>query len=148
MISTRVRGRTAVVTVGVGSGTGARAAAIAGGIATRNTAPRSGSLVNPSSPPSARTIPRLIESPSPVPLPIGLVVKNGSNNRPWISRAIPRPVSAISMIAQPAPSVRVEIEIVWSSVCPSGIASQALTSRLRKTCASVAWFAITEGNGL
>src|SRR5712691_2540739 len=37
-----------------------------------------------------------ISSPSPVPWPTGLVVKNGSKIRSWISAGIPGPVSANS----------------------------------------------------
>ena len=44
-------------------------------------------------PPWLRTMPSVVLSPSPVPLPTSLVVKNGSNNFAWISGGMPVPVS-------------------------------------------------------
>ena len=40
-------------------------------------------------------MPRIVDNPKPVPLPTGLVVKNGSNIRSRISFGIPLPVSVI-----------------------------------------------------
>ena len=51
------------------------------GSATRNSVPLPSSLSNVISPPSAVTIRCQIARPSPVPTPIGLVVKNGVNIR-------------------------------------------------------------------
>src|SRR5436309_13067151 len=44
----------------------------------------------------ATMIARHSPSPKPVPCPGGFVGKKGSENRPWISGAIPMPVSATS----------------------------------------------------
>ena len=44
-------------------------------------------------PPDWLTMPKTIERPSPVPLPISFVVKNGSKMRAWVSWSIPQPVS-------------------------------------------------------
>ena len=56
-------------------------AAGARGSATRTVVPPPGRLSTTISPPSARTMPWQIESPSPVPTPWGFVVKNGSKIR-------------------------------------------------------------------
>ena len=45
------------------------------------------------SPPSWRTIPYTVESPIPLPLPMALVVKNGSKMWLRVSGVIPLPVS-------------------------------------------------------
>ena len=86
------------------------------------------------SPPSALRMPLQIQSPSPVPSPAGLVVKNGSKIRSRISGGIPPPVSRISTTAWPRPSVRVLTRISLRSVSPSGIACAAFSSRFRNTC--------------
>ncbi len=44
-------------------------------------------------PPDCRAKPYTIDSPRPVPLPIGLVVKNGSKARATTSGVMPVPVS-------------------------------------------------------
>ena len=44
-------------------------------------------------PPDWRTTPKTIDKPNPVPLPISLVVKKGSNARSMTSWLIPVPVS-------------------------------------------------------
>ena len=41
-------------------------------------------------------MPYTIDSPSPVPLPVGLVVKNGSNAISSVAASIPCPVSPTS----------------------------------------------------
>src|SRR3712207_3847310 len=53
------------------------------------------------SPPSPATMRRTMSSPSPVPSPISLVVKNGSKTRFWISRGMPGPPSTISTTTRP-----------------------------------------------
>jgi hypothetical protein len=62
----------------------------------RKAVPRPGSLLTLIVPPCASTIPWQRESPSPVPWPRGLVVKNGSKIRDWISAGMPGPLSATS----------------------------------------------------
>ena len=44
-------------------------------------------------PPDCFTIPYTVASPSPVPLPVGLVVKNGSKSRAIVALSMPHPVS-------------------------------------------------------
>ena len=44
-------------------------------------------------PPWLRTIVSAVESPSPVPLPVSFVVKNGSKMRLMTSEGMPAPVS-------------------------------------------------------
>ena len=56
-------------------------------------------------------MPRQMESPSPVPTPWGLVVKNGSKIRSAISGGIPLPVSRTSTTARPRASVAVTTRI-------------------------------------
>ena len=48
-------------------------------------------------PPLCLTIPNTVERPSPVPLPISFVVKNGSKIFSMISGGMPSPVSSTSM---------------------------------------------------
>ncbi|MNN57426.1 hypothetical protein D3C81_1724160 [compost metagenome] len=50
-------------------------------------------------PPDCCMKPYTIDMPSPVPLPMGLVVKKGSNARSTTSGAMPAPVSATATIA-------------------------------------------------
>ena len=100
---------------------------------TRNVLPRPISLSTAISPPSALRMPLQIQSPSPVPSPAGLVVKNGSKIRSRISGGIPTPVSRTSTTARPRPSVRVLTRISLRSVSPSGMACAALSSRFRNT---------------
>ena len=73
------------------------------------------------------------DRPSPVPLPTGLVVKNGSNMRPIFSLAMPWPLSDTStQTAAAAGSVPVRIVILPRSAV---MACAAFTSRFMKT-----WF--------
>src|SRR5438105_1775714 len=85
------------------------AAAVAGdaraGSTTVKRVPRPGSLATSIDPPSARTTVWQIESPSPVPAPMGRVVKNGSNTRGSSAAGMPGPLSSTSTIARPSPSV-------------------------------------------
>jgi hypothetical protein len=90
-------------------------------------------------PPWPLTMPRTVDSPSPVPLPNSLVVKNGSKIWSSTSGAMPVPVSATvsttygpgrasgSRRASASPSTR--FTAVISSRPPSGMASRALTHR-------------------
>ena len=114
---------------------------------TRNVEPRPTSLSTVSSPPSDATIPWQMESPSPVPSPTGLVVKNGSNRRPMISGGIPDPVSWTSTTARPASSVRLTTRTSLRAAAPSAIACAALTRRFTKTWPSRVSLASTAGTG-
>ena len=69
-------------------------------------------------PPLCLTIPYTVDSPSPVPFPISLVVKNGSKTRWAVSSSIPVPVSATaSMTYDPGLTGR----------CPRAYASSSST---------------------
>ena len=77
-----------------GAGVGASAARAArGGQAHAEGGALAGRLSTVISPPSARTMPERIGSPSPVPMPRGLVVKNDSKMRGNTSAGIPGPLS-------------------------------------------------------
>ena len=65
----------------------------AAGSSTRKTLPYPTSLFTVSVPPNEVTIPWQIASPSPVPTPTGLVVKNGSKIRPRTLSGMPAPLS-------------------------------------------------------
>ena len=100
------------------------------------------------SPPDWRAKPYTIDRPSPVPVPSGLVVKNGSNARAATPCAIPVPVSdTVSATSGPAgrsasPGTTA-VSIV--SVPPAGIASCALRHRFRIAFSS--WFASASTGG-
>jgi hypothetical protein len=64
----------------------------------RKVVPRPGSLSTMMCPPLCLTMPNTVESPSPVPLPTPLVVKNGSKTRAWVSAFIPTPESVTSRV--------------------------------------------------
>ena len=71
-------------------------------------------------------------SDKPIPMPCGLVVANGWNNRAPISGAIPAPESATETITIPS---RVSfVEIASSRRGSLHIASMALRSKLSRTC--------------
>src|SRR6185369_14488906 len=80
-------------------------------------------------PPNPSTIRAEIASPRPVPLPGGLVVKNGSKICFMDSSGIPVPLSMTSSRICPpsclAPTVMIP---------PAGVASRLLRSRLTTTC--------------
>ena len=59
----------------------------------RTVVPRPGSLSIASVPPDSRTTAYTCDRPSPVPWPVGLVVKNGSIARARTSSVMPDPVS-------------------------------------------------------
>ncbi len=95
-------------------------------------------------PPLCCTIPNTVASPSPVPLPAPLVVKNGSKICVRVASSIPEPVSRTHRhtIGPPAmlggsvlsgsPALTSVVETV---ICPpSGIASRALMIRFMITC--------------
>ena len=122
--------------------------------------PRPGSLEILTWPPDCLTKPYTIDSPSPVPLPSGLVEKNGSNACSSTSGAMPEPVSVTatitywpgatscrrayssSSVALPASSVSRPPDWPWPSM-----ASRALIARLSSAfsiCAgSISVFLIT-----
>ena len=56
------------------------------------------SLHTPMKPPLCLTIPYAVESPNPVPLPLSLVVKNGSKIFGITASLIPTPVSEMEII--------------------------------------------------
>ena len=58
-----------------------------------NCVPRPSALSTRIAPSFWRTMPNTVESPRPVPLPSGLVVKNGSKICACVSASIPDPVS-------------------------------------------------------
>ena len=115
--------------------------------------PAPSSLSTQMYPPLCLTMPYTIESPSPVPCPGGLVVKNGSNARAFVSAFIPVPVSVTaSRTYGPAttrngsPSTeRVKSTLAVSMVSnpPSRMASRAFTARFISTCSSCAASALT-----
>ena len=55
--------------------------------------PRPGVLSTAIAPPCAETMPCTTASPSPVPCPTGLVVKNGSKTRSRVASSMPQPLS-------------------------------------------------------
>jgi len=91
-------------------------------------------------------MPWIVASPSPVPWPLGLVVKNGSEARAATSGGMPVPVSLTRrrtyrrgarpgfVLAYARSTSTFSVSSV--SVPPSGIASRALTARLSRTCSS------------
>ena len=101
------------------------------------TVPLPTSLDTVTAPPDWLAKPCTCDRPSPVPLPTGLVVKNGSNTRSSRSGAMPVPVSIIASAtnspasgpaAEPASSTTLRACNVM--VPPSGMASRALTAIL------------------
>src|SRR5439155_22727000 len=68
------------------------------GSRTVNVVPRPTWLLTAISPPCRSTIPRLTESPNPVPSPCPLVVKNGSKIFGRTSGEMPQPVSSTSIV--------------------------------------------------
>ncbi len=91
-------------------------------------------------------MPYAVESPSPVPLVLSLVVKNGSKMRSRVARSMPMPVSDTESItywpgATPTCSAahsspRVTLAVSMVRLPPFGIASRAFTTRLTSTCSS------------
>ena len=98
-----------------------------------------------------------VASPSPVPFPISFVVKNGSNVAPHpagmpVSGAASEDDGAAAagfhLDAAADENIRLALSLRSSGVPPSGIASLALTARLRRTCSSWAGSATTEGSAV
>ncbi len=89
-------------------------------------------------------MPYTVARPRPVPSPLGLVVKNGSNARSMTSWGIPVPVSlTFRLLYRPGASpTRLAawsvstsaLAVATISFPPPGIASRALTARLTRTC--------------
>ena len=102
------------------------------GHSTVAVVPAPGVLVRSMRPPWLRTMLAAIGSPSPVPSPRGLVVKNGSNTACRCSGAIPDPLSPITMRTISRSAARASI-VMWP---PDADASQALSNRFTSTCCS------------
>jgi hypothetical protein len=101
------------------------------GSVSAKRAPRSlGTSVR--APPCASAIPRLTDSPSPVPSPTNFVVKNGSKIRAAASRGTPGPSSAISTntVLSDAPVRTCSVP----GLAAARLACSALRIRLRITC--------------
>ena len=71
-----------------------------------NIAPPSGRFSGAISPLWSLMMPKLTDSPRPVPFPPGLVVKKGSNSRSRCSCGIPGPVSEMRISIRPSSSAR------------------------------------------
>ena len=86
-------------------------------------------------PPWAVTIPCTTASPSPVPMPAGLVVKNGSKTRSSVAASIPLPVSLTvrQMPGCAAPGVVSRVTSMASTPPPSRMACAALLPRFIST---------------
>src|SRR5689334_13393556 len=85
---------------------------------------------NVSEPPwRCSTMRRAVSSPIPVPLPGGLVVKNGSKMRERASSGMPCPLSAMSTLMQPLSAL--VLSVITPSSSPS--AQIALSSRFVQT---------------
>jgi hypothetical protein len=136
---------------------GLTAASSASGSATGqnslNVVPFPTSLYTSTCPPDCLTIPWTVASPSPVPFPNPLVVKNGSNRWAFVSSVIPAPLSVTARRAyRPgrtsgrtwayAPSSSAGY-VSTVSRPPVGMASRALTARLVSTCSTCPGSAIT-----
>ncbi|EAU69958.1 hypothetical protein STIAU_5600 [Stigmatella aurantiaca DW4/3-1] len=127
----------------MGSGVGGVAASRRGSI-TRKQVPCPTVLSTEISPPSPLTMLWQMDNPSPVPTPTGLVVKNGSKMRLRCSGAMPSPLSRTSPTTQ-GPSTPRRTSTVCRSDAPSGMAWDALSSRLRNTWPRRASLPRTEG---
>ena len=73
-------------------------------------------------------MPKQVASPSPVPCPTGLVVKNGSKIRSWVAASMPEPVSVTRTYALTSSR-----STERRSVPPPGMASRALLTRFSTT---------------
>ena len=128
---------------GGAAASGAAAAPAAGwpsGILMVKVVPSPIRLSTPISPLCSLTMPYETDRPSPVPLPTGLVVKNGSKILLTTSGGMPLPVSATRMRAVPSPGVSVST-VIRPPPLPS-MASPAFMHRLRRTCSI--WLALPE----
>ena len=118
------------------------------GSAIVNVVPLPGALSTLMRPPDSLTIARTVARPRPVPLPSGLVVKNGSKICACTSGDIPVPVSVTAMLDhEPVASAMARVLIRNSP--PRGMASRALIARLRSACSTwprSAWTGGTAGS--
>ena len=110
-------------------------AAAAAGRKNVTSVPRPGSLSIRSAPPAASAKPCAWLSPSPVPWPGGLVVKNGSKTRPSTSSGMPVPVSrsrtATNRPRSPGAASRsASFRAETASSPPCGMASRAFSATL------------------
>src|SRR6266496_3906912 len=95
-------------------------------------------------PPLCLMMPYAVARPSPVPLPTGFVVKNGSKIRDTVAASIPTPVSVIERTSYGPGSSPTFCRANTASTStwrvsrtrepPPGIASRELTAMLRITC--------------
>src|SRR6185312_7206115 len=105
--------------------------------------PTSTSLSIQTYPPLCLMIPYTVDRPSPLPLPTGLVVKNGSNARARVVSSMPAPLSRTTsdtywpglMYGRPPamPSSTSMFEVLSEMVPPSGIAYDEFNTRLTIT---------------
>ena len=110
----------------------------------RNVQPWPGVLSTQMLPPLCFTMPYAVLSPSPVPLPVSFVVKNGSKMRACVSSSIPTPVSlTVSSTLGPGvtlakrllrPACISALAVVMRRSPPVGMASRAFTARFISTC--------------
>ena len=113
----------------------------------RNVVPRPASLSTVSEPPCCLIIPKTVARPRPVPLPGSFVVKNGSKMRAKFPGAMPLPVSVTRRLtwrpgfASGSRAVSTAVKffspVSMTSWPPPGMASRALTTRLRSTWSSI-----------
>src|SRR5437879_3907696 len=126
-------------------GAGASGACAPPGSSTVNVAPPPGLVSSVMRPPCSFRIPWQIDSPSPVPSPSPLVVKNGSNTCAAISSAIPGPES-VMLTATPPPA---RCGFAATQMRPLGaslaIAWFALLMRFTNTC--LIWLPSTSTSG-
>ena len=126
--------RTRPRVAGTATGEGVTAGAASARRSTmRKVLPLPTSLSTSRAPPNRVRMPWQIESPSPVPRPTGLVVKNGSNSRDMCSAEMPQPVSLIAISTFASSRSRVRTVIVFAVAAPSRIACAALTSTFKIT---------------
>ncbi|MEQ1833810.1 MAG: VOC family protein, partial [Candidatus Eisenbacteria bacterium] len=96
-----------------------------------NVVPEPGAVSHSSEPPARFRMFWHTQSPRPVPLPTGLVVKNGSKIRARTSGVMPAPVSRTRRTTWPGSGAD-----STATVPPRALASTALRSRLTSTCPS------------
>src|SRR2546427_523063 len=128
------------------AGTGAasvRAARAPIGSSSVNVAPAPGRVSRVMRPPCSFMMPWQMESPSPVPSPSRLVVKNGSKTRAASSSVIPGPES-VTLTAMLSPTRRAVIQIRPDGASLA-IAWHALLITFTNTC--LIWFAFTSTSG-
>lgn len=107
----------------------------------RKSVPTPTSLSASMMPSNCVTMPYTVDSPSPVAWSASLVLKNGSKMRSSVCGSMPHPVSRtvnrIHQLGGVSASVwRRTLAVSIVNVPPEGIASCALTTRLRSACSS------------